>query len=145
MAADVILMSVQDETNRATPGTGGTERGRLVRAWPTTATHLRTSRPRSHRKGSARRAFPIRLSLKATWNKPHSLVTGEFLPRFFTFVFLLLLCTSLSHAADQWPQFRGPTGDGRSDAKGLPLAWSETNHVRWKTAIHGRSWSSPVI
>jgi outer membrane protein assembly factor BamB len=53
---------------------------------------------------------------------------------------------ALSPASDaNWPQFRGPTGDGRSGARGLPLHWSETNHVKWKTSIHGRAWSSPVI
>jgi outer membrane protein assembly factor BamB len=44
-----------------------------------------------------------------------------------------------------WSQFRGPHGDGRSEARGLPLTWSETNHVKWKTPIHGRAWSSPVV
>jgi outer membrane protein assembly factor BamB len=46
---------------------------------------------------------------------------------------------------DAWPQFRGPHGAGRSDARGLPLHWSETDNVRWKTAIHGKGWSSPVV
>jgi outer membrane protein assembly factor BamB len=45
----------------------------------------------------------------------------------------------------QWPQFRGPEGNGVSTAAGLPLKWSETENVRWKTPIHGRGWSSPVI
>jgi len=45
----------------------------------------------------------------------------------------------------QWPQFRGPNGDGVSPATGLPLTWSETQNIRWKTPIHGRAWSSPVI
>ena len=45
----------------------------------------------------------------------------------------------------QWPQFRGPDGNGVSTATGLPIAWSETQNVRWKTPIHGRAWSSPVI
>lgn len=48
-------------------------------------------------------------------------------------------------AADNWPQFRGPNGDGHSYAKGLPLTWSETNNVKWKTAIHDKGWSSPVV
>lgn len=48
-------------------------------------------------------------------------------------------------AGGNWPQFRGPTGDGHSDATGLPLTWSEHEHVKWKTPIHGRAWSSPVI
>jgi outer membrane protein assembly factor BamB len=48
-------------------------------------------------------------------------------------------------ALGQWPQFRGPDGDGVSTAIGLPITWSETQNVRWKTPIHGRAWSSPVI
>ena len=56
------------------------------------------------------------------------------------------VCTSIvAFAADNWPQFRGPNGDGRSDAKGLPLTWSETEHVKWKTPIHDKGWSQPVI
>jgi len=60
---------------------------------------------------------------------------------------LLLLTQAgpLIRAAENWPQFRGPGGTGHSDARGLPLHWSETRNVVWKTAIHGRAWSSPVI
>jgi outer membrane protein assembly factor BamB len=50
-----------------------------------------------------------------------------------------------SNASLDWPQFRGPQGDGRASDSGLPLRWSETEHVKWKTAIHGRAWSSPVL
>ena len=56
-------------------------------------------------------------------------------------VLLLLLFPWLQ----DWPQFRGPTGQGVSDERGLPLTWSETKNVRWKTAIPGRGWSSPVV
>src|SRR5882672_7425458 len=48
-------------------------------------------------------------------------------------------------ALAQWPQFRGADGNGVSTNTGLPLTWSETQNVRWKTAIHGRAWSSPVV
>jgi outer membrane protein assembly factor BamB len=44
-----------------------------------------------------------------------------------------------------WPEFRGPTGQGISDQTGIPLTWSETNNVLWKTPIPGKGWSSPVI
>src|SRR5580693_3199696 len=47
--------------------------------------------------------------------------------------------------ADDWPQFRGPDGQGHSDEKALPLTWSETENVRWKVPIPGRGWSSPAI
>ncbi len=48
-------------------------------------------------------------------------------------------------AEENWPQFRGPRGDGTSLGTGLPLHWAEGQNVRWKTAIHGRAWSSPVL
>src|SRR5262245_22173080 len=59
--------------------------------------------------------------------------------------FLLLLGASAAGAAENWPQFRGPRADGVTPETGLALTWSETENVRWKTAIHGRAWSSPVI
>jgi outer membrane protein assembly factor BamB len=60
-------------------------------------------------------------------------------------ILLLTLSASLTQGAENWPQFRGPDGTGLSDARGLPLHWSETQNVVWKTAIHDRGWSSPVI
>ena len=57
----------------------------------------------------------------------------------------LALCATTAFAAENWPQYRGPDGDGKSDAKGLPLTFSDTEKVKWKTAIHGKGWSSPVI
>lgn len=64
-----------------------------------------------------------------------------------TTALLLALTISVSYAAagDNWPQFRGPAGDGRCDAAGLPVTWSETENIKWKTPIHGRAWSSPVV
>ncbi len=56
---------------------------------------------------------------------------------------VLFVCTSLAHA--EWPDWRGPTADGRSDATGLPLTWSGTENVAWKTPIHGRGFSTPVV
>ncbi len=60
---------------------------------------------------------------------------------------LLILVSLVQPAAggETWPQFRGPGGQGHSDAQGLPVTWSATEHVAWKTAIPGAGWSSPVI
>lgn len=61
-----------------------------------------------------------------------------------------LTLAALSAPAD-WPEFRGPWGNGHatapSDTKpiGLPLQWSETNNVTWKTPIPHRGWSTPVV
>jgi len=58
----------------------------------------------------------------------------------------LLLSTNVSLiGGENWPQFRGPNGNGIADARSLPIKWSETENIRWKVAIHGKAWSSPVI
>lgn len=63
-----------------------------------------------------------------------------------TFACLLILATQRpAVAADRWPEFRGANGVGVSDATGLPISWDDQEHVRWKTPIHGKGWSSPVI
>ena len=58
---------------------------------------------------------------------------------------LLTLLAFAPAAAQDWPQFRGPTGDGISKATGVPLRWSERDHVAWKTPLPGKGWSSPVV
>jgi hypothetical protein len=66
-------------------------------------------------------------------------------PRWFLFLLSLTFTASPACGADNWPEFRGPTGDGQATAKGLPTRWSETENVCWKTAIHDKGWSSPVV
>jgi outer membrane protein assembly factor BamB len=58
---------------------------------------------------------------------------------------ILLVLAFSARAADNWPQFRGANGNGTSDSMGLPTAWSETEHVKWKTPLHDKGWSSPVV
>jgi len=60
-------------------------------------------------------------------------------------VAVLTVLIGTAEGAVNWPQFRGPQGNGTSAETGLPSTWSETQNVAWKTAIHGRGWSSPVI
>jgi outer membrane protein assembly factor BamB len=55
----------------------------------------------------------------------------------FLFVALILV--------QDWPEFRGSTGQGYSEARGFPLTWSESESVRWKIKIPGKGWSSPSI
>jgi outer membrane protein assembly factor BamB len=56
---------------------------------------------------------------------------------------LLCLCPAL--AQTNWPDWRGPAADGHTQATGLPLRWSETENVVWKTAIHDLGHSTPVV
>jgi outer membrane protein assembly factor BamB len=65
--------------------------------------------------------------------------------RFRLPLFALLSAAVVGLAADTWPEFRGPHGDGHSDATNLPTAWSETQNIHWKAPIHDKGWSSPVV
>jgi outer membrane protein assembly factor BamB len=58
---------------------------------------------------------------------------------------LLVVTVAATAAHADWPQFRGPDGSGVVPDGRVPLRWSEDQHVRWKTPIHGRAWSSPVV
>lgn len=44
-----------------------------------------------------------------------------------------------------WTQFRGPQGTGQGVATGLPLTWSDTENVAWKTAVPHKGWSTPLV
>lgn len=61
--------------------------------------------------------------------------------------FMLGFLAALSAAsAEQWPGWRGPTGDGISREPHLPTAWSEqTENIRWKVEIPGQGYSSPIV
>ena len=65
--------------------------------------------------------------------------------RFTPLLAVLTLTVSTAFAGENWPQFRGPTQQGHSDSTGLPVEWSESRHVRYKTPIPGEGWSSPVV
>jgi outer membrane protein assembly factor BamB len=47
--------------------------------------------------------------------------------------------------AENWPRFRGPTGQGISSETNLPDQWSSEDNVRWKAEIPGEGWSSPIV
>ncbi|HIE96914.1 MAG TPA: hypothetical protein EYG03_06475 [Planctomycetes bacterium] len=61
------------------------------------------------------------------------------------FTTLILVVGMPDSEAENWPRFRGPTGQGMSSETGLPLTWSDTKNVAWKTIVPGEGWSSPVI
>ncbi len=56
-----------------------------------------------------------------------------------------LFLLSIPALAEDWPQFRGPGGQGHSAEKGLAAEWGPGKHVKWKAAIPGTGWSSPSI
>jgi len=58
---------------------------------------------------------------------------------------LSLLPVTCVAAAEEWPEFRGPNGDGRAPEAEIATTWSETESVTWKSPIPGEGFSSPVI
>lgn len=67
------------------------------------------------------------------------------MPRWALVCLLILTPLGAACAGDHWPEFRGSNGAGLAETSGLPLRWGEQENVRWKTPIHGKGWSSPVV
>jgi outer membrane protein assembly factor BamB len=62
-----------------------------------------------------------------------------------TLLSIALIAPRLGAEEANWPEFRGPNGNGTSASTNLPLHWSEQQNIKWNTPIHDRAWSSPVI
>src|SRR5262245_12897109 len=64
-------------------------------------------------------------------------------------LFISLLLVALTFVvplrSENWPGFRGPTGQGLSKEKTLPLHWNAYSNVLCKTSIPGDGWSSPIV
>lgn len=61
------------------------------------------------------------------------------------FIALFVSFVDCQCTAADWPQFRGPAGDGHAEARNLPTIWNETANVAWKAEIPGKGWSSPSL
>jgi outer membrane protein assembly factor BamB len=64
--------------------------------------------------------------------------------RWGTVVCGIVLCTSFV-AAENWPRFRGPNGEGIARDTGVPVEWTADNGVLWKTVLPGVGHSSPIV
>lgn len=62
---------------------------------------------------------------------------------------ILMVWIAWTHAgkasAEDWPEFRGPGGQGHSNARSLPVQWDLETDVLWKTPLPGHGWSSPIV
>jgi outer membrane protein assembly factor BamB len=50
----------------------------------------------------------------------------------------------LTLLAEDWPQFRGPLGQGHATGTNLPVEWGPEKNVAWRTELEGNGWSSPI-
>src|SRR5262249_20363893 len=60
-------------------------------------------------------------------------------------VLLLYQMLVASTFAEEWTEFRGPTGQGLSTARGLPTHWGTETNVAWNLELPGKGWSSPIL
>jgi len=58
---------------------------------------------------------------------------------------LNIFCNKSTSQNTEWTHFRGSDLNGISTETGIPVKWDETTAIAWKTPIHGRGWSSPVV
>ena len=66
------------------------------------------------------------------------------------FIVSMLVLPIILYAGDKtkqnhWNQFRGPNGDGTITATDLPIEFNENKNIRWRTPIHDKGYSSPVV
>jgi outer membrane protein assembly factor BamB len=47
--------------------------------------------------------------------------------------------------AEEWPQFRGPSGAGLTSAAALPTEWGMEKNIAWKVELPGAAWSQPIV
>ncbi|MCP4782335.1 MAG: PQQ-like beta-propeller repeat protein [Fuerstiella sp.] len=71
-------------------------------------------------------------------------MTNSFISRTHL-MFCLFVFVFAGRLSADWPQFRGPDGQGHSDHENVPIHWSEENNVAWKSGVPGKGLSSPVI
>jgi outer membrane protein assembly factor BamB len=60
-------------------------------------------------------------------------------------IFVLLLGLTATARGDNWPMWRGPTGQGHTAETNLPLTWSATQNVKWKLPLPDVGNSTPVV
>ena len=66
-------------------------------------------------------------------------------PRALNLLFVLVLMNVDSVAAENWPNWRGPTRDGVSAERNLPVEWDTSTNIAWKLKMPAWSGSTPII
>ena len=62
-----------------------------------------------------------------------------------TFLLIGSFFSSTVSYGEDWPEFRGPTGQGLASVQNLPVNWNDSVNVKWKVVIPGKGWSSPIV
>ncbi|MHC4702174.1 MAG: outer membrane protein assembly factor BamB family protein, partial [Planctomycetota bacterium] len=74
----------------------------------------------------------------------HALTVSIEVPKHGIFIVIIALLLASAVSAGQWPRFRGPNGQGISDAKTIPVKWSQSDYD-WRSELPGSGPASPVV
>ena len=58
---------------------------------------------------------------------------------------VLVTLTGMAAASENWPQWRGPNLNGTSESTGLPVRWTESENVAWRTKLPSWAAATPII
>ena len=67
------------------------------------------------------------------------------LPRSLFASLALVLPAAAQESPSNWPGWRGPHGNGTSEATGLPTTWSTEENVLWRAAMPSFSGATPIV
>ncbi len=67
------------------------------------------------------------------------------MPKLAALALAILLGSASTSQGENWPQWRGPTGDGVSTETGLPVTWSIDTNIEWSLELPAWSGSTPII
>ena len=68
----------------------------------------------------------------------------KMLPIKFAILVWLILIWVQSSSAQNWPQWRGPSGTGAALSGNPPIEWNEQKNIKWKTRLSGTGQSTPA-
>jgi outer membrane protein assembly factor BamB len=57
----------------------------------------------------------------------------------------VLLVIGSEVAGENWPQWRGPRGDGTSHEQRVPVRWGPDENIAWQSEVPGKGHASPIV
>ncbi len=78
--------------------------------------------------------------------KPQAMNLSQVKSSYVTTILAVFVATSVTAQTESnWPNWRGPNGDGSAADGNYPVRWSETNNILWKSPLPGKGCSTPIV
>ncbi|SVC34002.1 uncharacterized protein METZ01_LOCUS286856, partial [marine metagenome] len=83
----------------------------------------------------------ILIVTRLRWNT----LTNKLMKKSLSLLIAAAFTLAAAENTSNWPQWRGPNGDGTAANEKAPTTWSETKNLKWKLKLPGYGASSPII